>query len=364
MRARAAAEAQQRVRGHLAAQRHNASPGACGLVARVLAVGGVAERVVGCLGLFDQGRAAGVCAAFSRLCGAALGALPRPMVAGGCDDYIIDKREVWALEVSTMRWRPLPQLLQARREHACVALQCGTVLCIGGADRKTVEALAPGAEQWAPRPRLSSGFYGGGAVACGDGSVLLLGGCRNDVCRSSAEVTRLDPQTGQCEALPPLSSRRARFGCAPLPDGRVVLAGGNNGNDRLATAEVYDPATGASTRLPDLPAPRSGAACCWLSDGRLAVLGGFTGGGASSACWAYSFARNAWEPLPDLTMLRDSHAAWCVGGCVFVAGGEGGARFMDSVEVLEEGGDQWRPLPSARLPAGTISAGSCLLPPR
>ena len=85
----------------------------------------------------------------------------------------------------------------------------------------------------------------------------------------------------------------------------------------------------------------------------------------TGSCWAYSVERNAWEALPPLNTPRYGCAAWCVGGCLLVAGGMSAQlNSLDSVEVLDEALTAWRPLPCARLPFPNLCMGSCVLPPR
>jgi hypothetical protein len=58
-----------------------------------------------------------------------------------------------------------------------------------------------------------------------------------------------------------------------LLDGRVLVAGGGNGNDALASAEMYDPATGTWTATGSMTQPRSGQTAVRLPDGRVLVVG-------------------------------------------------------------------------------------------
>jgi Ca2+-binding RTX toxin-like protein len=76
-----------------------------------------------------------------------------------------------------------------------------------------------------------------------------------------------------------MSIPRLRAAAAPLPDGRVLVAGGtNSGGDVLRSAEVFDPATNAFTsgtfRIGSMSVPRAGAAAAPLPDGRVLVVGG------------------------------------------------------------------------------------------
>ena len=301
--------------------------------------------------------------ALQGLCQSRLAALPEPVVTGG-EGYEGITDEAWALDVGTLQWRALPDLQTSRFAYECVSLPGGAVLCLGGVGESSVEALEPGAAEWTPRPPLpAEHMYDFGAVACEDGTVLLLGGYRsvNGNTSRSAAVEQLDPATGECTPLPPLSQPRTCPCAGLLPDGRVLLAGGVRDGEVLALAEMYDPATGVSTRLSDMTTPRCDAASCWLPDGRFAVLGGHRGVDCLTSCEAYDPATNAWETLPDLCHAWRYCAAWVVGGQVVVAGGDGGGEYLDSVEVLDEGLREWRLLP-LRLPRPLHRVGHCLLP--
>jgi non-specific serine/threonine protein kinase len=66
------------------------------------------------------------------------------------------------------------------------------------------------------------------------------------------------PSTRRWERLS--DARRARGGnaAAALADGRIVVAGGEEGAGTIAEVELYDPATGMWSRLPSMPSPRHG----------------------------------------------------------------------------------------------------------
>jgi hypothetical protein len=69
---------------------------------------------------------------------------------------------------------------------------------------------------------------------------------------------------------------------APLPDGRVLVAGGyydDGGDHYLASAEVFNPATNAfsSAGIGAMGTARTGAVAAPLPDGRVLVAGGFDG---------------------------------------------------------------------------------------
>jgi hypothetical protein len=66
---------------------------------------------------------------------------------------------------------------------------------------------------------------------------------------------------------------------APLPDGRVLVAGSyyDGGDHYLSSAEVFNPATSAFTPVGDMGIARVRAAAAPLPDGRVLVAGGNEG---------------------------------------------------------------------------------------
>ena len=125
-----------------------------------------------------------------------------------------------------------------------------------------------------------------GAVAAPlpDGRVLVAGGSYydgGDHYLASAEV--FDPATNAFTAVGEMGIARVRAAAAPLPDGRVLVAGGNDGPTRLSSAEVFNPATNTFTAVNDMGTDRARAAAAPLPDGRVLLAGGTNGAPLSSA---------------------------------------------------------------------------------
>jgi Ca2+-binding RTX toxin-like protein len=112
-----------------------------------------------------------------------------------------------------------------------------------------------------------------------DGRVLVAGGDTDPYGPSSAEV--FDPATGTFSSagIGSMSTGRPGAAAAPLPDGRILVAGGVHDElypCYLSSAEVFDPATNtfSSAGIGSMSLPRAGAAAAPLSDGAL-VAGGY-----------------------------------------------------------------------------------------
>jgi hypothetical protein len=103
--------------------------------------------------------------------------------------------------------------------------------------------------------------------------VLVAGGDDNGVAIDSLEV--FDPETGLFTVVDGASiGARTLHAAAALLDGRVLIAGGFEGTNPLASTSIYDPETNTVSAGPDLSTPRSGLSATTLLDGRVLVAGG------------------------------------------------------------------------------------------
>jgi RHS repeat-associated protein len=115
-----------------------------------------------------------------------------------------------------------------------------------------------------------------------------------------------------------------------LPDGRVLLLGGEGPSGPLATAAVQDPQSGATTPLGvQLPEPRAWHTASLLPDGTVLIFGGIGGGGIEGggttldAADLFDPATRTFQALPSIGLLPRAHhtATLLTNGLIFVAGG-------------------------------------------
>jgi Ca2+-binding RTX toxin-like protein len=115
--------------------------------------------------------------------------------------------------------------------------------------------------------------------------VLVAGGYVLGVVQlSSAEVFNPATNSFSSAGIGSMSVRRVGAAAAPLPDGRVLVAGGSysegsgaeSSTHDLSSAEVFDPATNtfSSAGIGSMTVERVGAAAAPLPDGRVLVAGG------------------------------------------------------------------------------------------
>ena len=107
-----------------------------------------------------------------------------------------------------------------------------------------------------------------------------------------------------------------------LADGRVLIAGGNNGETDLATTEIYDPAAGRFLAAAEMPAARRGQIAVRLPDNnQVLILGGTSGGRLLADAVLYVPWRDVFEPAGKLLEARTAAAVTSLSGKVIVAGG-------------------------------------------
>lgn len=224
------------------------------------------------------------------------------LVAGGLGSEIAASAAVDIYDPATNTWQPTAPLTEIRTEHAASLLPSGKVLVVGGATeydgpptRKTAEVYDPVKRSWSLTGEVAAGVVGHTVTLLADGKVLLAGG-QGEESRAPVPGARAaqvyDEATGNWSRIDEMKSGRTKHTATLLPDGTVLVVGGNTavagrGDDRpedLVGAEVYDPAAG--TWAPAAPPGyvRSGhtatllragpASGCAQNCGKVLVVGG------------------------------------------------------------------------------------------
>ncbi len=126
--------------------------------------------------------------------------------------------------------------------------------------------------------------YGHQAVRLPDGSVLIVGG--RDAAGALVDTVEIySPSVGQftAAATMPAGAGLVDMTLTPLPDGRVLIAGGTDAaGDAVATTLIarLDPIDGTVDLSPTdgLAIPRAGHIAAELCDGTILVVGGTSSG--------------------------------------------------------------------------------------
>lgn len=187
--------------------------------------------------------------------------------------------EIW--EPSTNKFRLLPATMTvARAGHSATQLPDGKVLLVGGLSPdgryQLAEVFDPATETFTVLAAVDNRERGLHATAqLPDGSVLALGG-ESEATESIESVVQFHGDDGgTSRVLANLLRPRTLVDGAVSRDGRVFLFGGEigPGNVTTETAESYSASTGPSA-IASLPGPRVGHTTTRLPDGRFLIAGG------------------------------------------------------------------------------------------
>ncbi len=237
----------------------------------------------------------------------------------------------------------------ARAIHSATLLADGRVLIAGGLERNhaqwdSAEIYDPARNAFQPAGKMSAVRGGQAAVRLQNGKVLILGGWTADSDGSAAGTLAtcelFDPATGKFSPAATMHARRGRPSAMLLKDGRVLVAGGEDGEVPLASAEIYDPNTNQFTMTGALAAPRANAAEALLPDGRVLIVGGRRGDRQIvGSAEIYDPRTSRFTPTGSLHTPRYKHTAITLpDGKVLVVGGSDARDFrgeFDSAEIYD-----------------------------
>jgi N-acetylneuraminic acid mutarotase len=166
-----------------------------------------------------------------------------------------------------------------------------------------------------------------------NGKVLVAGGNNGTNAINTAEL--YDPATGLWTPTGPLNTARSYHTATLLQNGKVLVAGGLNTNS-LTSCELYDPLSGTWTLTGPLNVARSYSRATPLSDGEVLMTGGndttsdFTN---TPTAELYNPATGSWTLTGNLHEGRSAHTATLLpDGRVLVAGGSGNLTDSSNVD--------------------------------
>jgi len=279
----------------------------------------------------------------------------RVLIAGGiaarATDGSVANPPLTSIEVydpKTRLFTPAGDLVEARADHTATLLPDGTVLFAGGKDAdgqalSSAEVYDPATRQSRQVSNMNDARFSAAAVALDDGTVLIVGG------EASGGVWEAEIYLTSEEKFRPIADQAPNGGAVTankLPDGRVVVAGGD---PMLATAGVfgiYDPQTGSFDSATGIDA-RLGATSCLLADGRILVVGGLGAvGDATATAQLYDPGQGSTDGPISLAAPRfhSTTTALPDGSALIVGGSDDSGRPISSVERYFPGSSTTTPV--------------------
>ena len=158
------------------------------------------------------------------------------------------------------------------------------------------------------------------------------------------------PATGSWLSTGSIGSPRAGAASVLLPDGRILITGGDSGAGPVTSTEIFD-TTGAFVAAPPMSMARCAHTATLLADGRVLVAGGSTGNAATNAAEIFDPIANGWTTIAGgMIQARSNHTASLLAdGRVLFAGGDSAGAATASLEIFD-------PVASSFSSTGVMSA--------
>jgi hypothetical protein len=225
---------------------------------------------------------------------------------------------------SSNTWSPTGSMTTARSGHTATLLANGEVLVAGGGNATgfltSAELYNPATGKWTATGRMTTARASHTATLLPNGEVLVSGGVSNGSspwapsCTPSAEL--YNPSTGQWTTTGSMTKPRATHTATLLDDGSVLVAGavcsGSGSVYPDNTAELYDPSTGTWKATGSMNVARVYTAATLLPNGQVLIAGGnpTSSGGTSAELydhghWTLTGSMNVYRPNLTATLLTN-----------------------------------------------------------
>jgi large repetitive protein len=212
----------------------------------------------------------------------------RVLVVGGLDATGAPTNTAEEFDPVANTWSPVGNLQFARSGQTATQMDDGRVLIVGGENNgapvAAIEAYDPATQTFTTLDTLKTPRKNHAAVSLDNGMVLITGGSgfdnqRNPVALSSTEI--FNPTQNKVGVGAGLNTARASLTATKVIDGNVVVAGGTDGTNDLASIEIYDTnAAKWSLSAASLANARSGHVATLLPNSYAVLISGGTTAGA------------------------------------------------------------------------------------
>jgi N-acetylneuraminic acid mutarotase len=260
------------------------------------------------------------------------------LVAGGYNNSgFVANAEIY--DPALGGWAPTGAMNTARSLHTATLLPNGKVLVAGGYNSSgliaNAEIFDPATGTWTTTGALNSTRRDHTATLLPNGKVLVAGGYNNSVV-TSAEL--YNTMTGVWTSTTPSSLFAYLHEATLLPNGKVFVSGGqlnNTDSTFVSSAIQYDPATGGWAGTAAMVTARREHTATLLPNGKVLIVGGqgFAGILASAELYDVGLGFNAaWKP-----QIANITSPLILGGSLELSGtgfcglsGSSGGYFQDS----------------------------------
>jgi Tol biopolymer transport system component/N-acetylneuraminic acid mutarotase len=213
---------------------------------------------------------------------------------------------------------------------------------------------APATFTWNAAGSLNTPRSGHTATLLPNGKVLVAGGYdgNNQVERSEL----YDPTSNTWTITASLQLPRMGHTATLLANGKVMVAGGQSGNLEFDDSKFYDPASGTWSNGPLMPVDRANHTATVLQNGKVLVVGGLTDNVITNTAAIYDPTLNSWSSAGSLIAARQGHTATLLpNGKVLVAGGFPNSS-LASAELYNPATNTWSSAAPPTIPRAHATA--------
>lgn len=230
---------------------------------------------------------------------------------------------------------PVVEMNESRAGHTSTLLNNGKVLIAGGFNEhptmvifNTAELFDPVSKSFTYTGKMNDKRNTHTATLLNNGKVLIAGGWGGNQKLSSAEI--YEPETGQFTPVGSLSIPRAAFTATLLNNGMVLIAGSE-------TAELFNPAANSFSQTGNLIEPRGGHTATLLNDGRVLIVGGSASNNVIPSAEIYDPQTGNFTLVESkLNNARYKHAAILLNdGNVLIVGGANNLDWQGQLNSAE-----------------------------
>ena len=235
--------------------------------------------------------------------------------------------------VSAQSWQYTGSLSMEKRTGILTTLPNQTAIYVGGADASgialnTCELYDPATASWNIAAAMAIGRERHTATLLPDGQLVVIGG------NTSPEYDYSIP-TGSIEIYDYTKNQWSNGGSLLLPrqnhtstllqNGTILITGGYTGSGITSSVEIYDPSTGKCINAAPLMLARHDHSATLLNDGRVIIVGGRDGGSGSdyfNESEIYDPSTNTWQVIGNMAQARIKGSLVCFSdGSVIASGG-------------------------------------------
>jgi N-acetylneuraminic acid mutarotase len=206
----------------------------------------------------------------------------RVLVVGG-DNNAPPPLDALLYDPSNDTWTSTTPPLPIGDNPTATLLKSGKILVTYYFGGGTSAIFDPTSNSWETGPNTNSPhMFGATATLLNDGRVLLVGGLTGQPPAASTSPPELyDPTANSWSMAGTMNTNRVAHIAALLPNGKVLAAGGRDGNeDTVSTAELYDPNTNTWSPAASMATPRANGGAVLLPLGQVFAIGGNDNGAA------------------------------------------------------------------------------------